>query len=267
MKRYFLFPGLFILVLFVISPKVLAQYKIPAVPKIQTSVYDEIGMLSLSQKNALRDKLISYSDSTSTQIVVAIIKSTEGEEISFLASQWAESWKIGQAEKDNGIFILLAREDRRININNGYGVEHRLTDLMTKQIIDQIIIPEFKKENYYAGLDKGTDAIFAALNGEFIASSSKEKKADFDWLFWLILGIPLLIVMAIFALGIWSAIRGNKVGNYSSYGYGSSGSYRSSSNYTSGSSSSTGSSYSNSSSFSGGFGGGSFGGAGASGSW
>lgn len=264
MKKYPPPSLLFVLVFFMICPYVSGQFQIPPVPKFQTSVYDEIGMLSPQEKNKLRDKLIGYSDSTSTQIVVAIIQSTEGEEISFLASEWAEAWKIGQAEKDNGIFILLAREDRRININNGYGVEHRLTDLTTKQIIDGVIIPEFKKGDYYAGLEKGTDAIFDALNGEFVALPQKEKESEIDWLFWLIICIPLLLVMSVFILGIWGALRGNKGGGYGSYGYGSSGSYSSSSSYSPSRSSS---SYSSASSFSGGFGGGSFGGAGASGSW
>ena len=86
----------------------LAQFQIPPLPKEQTSVYDYVDLLSSAQKNNLEQKLIRYSDSTSTQIVVAIISSTEGEEINFLGAKWGHTWKIGQEKEDNGILILLA---------------------------------------------------------------------------------------------------------------------------------------------------------------
>ena len=119
----------------------LAQYQIPDKPKFQTSVYDDdIKLLSLIQKNSLEQKLVRYSDTTSTQIVVAIISSTKGEYINYLGAQWGEKWRIGQSDKDNGIFILLAKDDRKIGISTGKGVEHLLTDAMSKRIIDRDII-------------------------------------------------------------------------------------------------------------------------------
>ena len=108
----------------------LGQYEIPPKPPLaeQTSVYDYIGLLDAVEKSSLEQKLIRYSDSTSTQIVMAIIGSTEGENIEYLGAQWGEAWGIGQDKEDNGILILLARDDRRIAINTGYGVEEFLTD-------------------------------------------------------------------------------------------------------------------------------------------
>ncbi|WP_420320331.1 TPM domain-containing protein [Flagellimonas sp.] len=143
------------------------QFTIPEKPTKQTSVYDYINLLPVSQSKALEQKLIRYSDSTSTQIVIAIIASTEGENINYLGAQWGQKWGIGQANKDNGVLLLLARDDRRIAINTGYGVEGALTDFMSKRIIESVIIPEFKKGDYYGGLDKGSDAIFQVLTGEF----------------------------------------------------------------------------------------------------
>ena len=95
------------------------QFTIPEKPQKETSVYDYVNLLPPSQSNALEQKLVRYSDSTSTQIVIAIISSTEGEEINFLGAQWGQKWGIGQADKDNGVLILLARDDRRIAINTG----------------------------------------------------------------------------------------------------------------------------------------------------
>src|SRR5690606_340657 len=147
-----------------------SQYKIPEKPsKIteQTSVYDYYQLLSESEKNTLEQKLIKYSDTTSTQIVIAIIPSTQGENINYLGAQWGQKWGIGQEKEDNGVLILLARDDRRIAINTGYGVEHLLTDAMSRRIIENDIIPYFKQDDYYGGLNNGTDAIFKVLMGEY----------------------------------------------------------------------------------------------------
>ncbi|MCP4055437.1 MAG: TPM domain-containing protein, partial [Mesoflavibacter sp.] len=144
-----------------------AQFEIPEKPDFQTSVYDYVNLLSASEKSTLENKLVKYSDSTSTQIVVAVIASTKGEYINYLATEWAHEWGIGQAKEDNGIFILLARDDRKIMIATGYGVEHLLTDAMSRRIIERDIIPYFKRNDYYGGLNRGADAIFEVLKGEY----------------------------------------------------------------------------------------------------
>lgn len=110
-----------------------AQYEIPAKPELQTSVYDYIELLSANEKEVLENKLIKYSDTTTTQIVLIVIASTNGEDINYLGANWGEKWGIGQAQQDNGILILLARDDRKIAIQTGKGVEHLLTDAMSKR--------------------------------------------------------------------------------------------------------------------------------------
>jgi uncharacterized protein len=124
-----------------------AQFEIPPKPPAgqQTSVYDYVGLLNPGQKSSLEQKLIRYSDSTSTQIVVAIIASTEDEDIQFLGANWAHAWGIGQAKEDNGVLILLARDDRRIAINTGYGVDAFLTDALSKRLMERMIIPEIRE--------------------------------------------------------------------------------------------------------------------------
>ena len=87
-------------------------FQIPEKPSFQTSVYDYVNLLEKSQKESLENKLVRYSDTTSTQIVVAIISSTEGENINYLAANWGEKWGIGDKEKDNGVLVLLAYDDR-----------------------------------------------------------------------------------------------------------------------------------------------------------
>jgi len=241
-----------IAILLLVSVPAIGQFSIPEIPKDknQRIVYDEIKLLTDYQKSALTTKLKTYADSTSTQIVLAIISSSNGEDLSLLGAQWGNKWGIGQANEDNGILILLARNDRRIDINTGYGIEYRMTDLMTERIINREILPHFKDGNYYLGLDAGVDGIFKALNGEF-----KEERTFIDIPWGTILFLLYILILIIIS---FTARGGGSGGGYSSYpsrGYSSGG-------YTSSSSSS-----SSSGGFSGGFGGGSFGGGGASGSW
>ena len=179
---------------------------IPPKPLVETSVYDYANLLSEGQKKALERKLIGYSDSTSTQIVVAVTADLCGGDIAMTATEWAHKWGIGQKGKDNGVFILLSPSDRKIFIATGYGVEGSLTDAMTRRIIEQNILPEFRKGDYYAGLDAGTDAIFKVLTGEFKADARKaESGGGGTWAL-----IPV-IIFAVVMIAAFSS-KGGKEG-------------------------------------------------------
>lgn len=193
--KYILSLGLFF-IYFCFIQTISAQFEIPNKPKFQTSVYDDyIQLLSPSEKKALEQKLIQYSDTTSTQIVVAIIASTDGENINYLGAQWAHSWGIGQAKEDNGVFILLAKDDRKIAISTGYGVEHLLTDAMSRRIIERDIIPYFKQNDYYGGLNRGADAIFEVLTGEYQGSRKTESKGSSAIPFLMIIFIIIIVII------------------------------------------------------------------------
>ncbi len=179
-------------------------YTIPEKPKFQTSVYDYVNLLSEEEKTNLEKKLVHYSDSTSTQIVVVIISSTEGELIAYLGANWGEKWGIGDALKDNGILILLAKDDRKITIQSGKGVEEFLTDFESKRIIERVIVPEFKKDNYYIGLDIGVEYIFRTLQGEFKGTRKQEETGNPR-------GIIIFVVIIIILFILFS--KGNKNGN------------------------------------------------------
>lgn len=255
--------------LFLFSHFVWSQYEIPPKPTEQTSVYDYVNLLSDFEKSQLEEKLVRYADSTSTQIVVAIISSTEGENINYLGAQWGQEWGIGQADEDNGILILLAKDDRRIAINTGYGVEEFLTDFTSKRIIERVIIPKFKQNDYYGGLTAGADAIFEALTGQFTEDRTFDNTQGFP----LERVLPLIIFFVILIILINRGKRGGGRNNrggrkggmdiwdmiiLSNMGRGG---YRSGSGGFGGGGSFGGGG------FGGGFGGGGFGGGGASGGW
>lgn len=171
-----------------------AQFTIPEKPSLQTSVYDYANVLSADEKTQLEEKLIRYSDSTSTQIVVITIESLKGEDIGILTPKWGQEWGIGGSKKnDNGVLILLAKAERKIWISPGYGLEDKLTAGIGGEITRNIIIPEFKAGSYYRGLDKGADALFDVFKGKY-KGERKSKGKNFPILPIIIIAIIVLVL-------------------------------------------------------------------------
>ena len=175
-----------------------AQFTIPEKPSLQTSVYDYANVLSATEKAQLEEKLIKYSDSTTTQIVVITIESLKGDDVSQVATRWGQTWGIGGTEKDdNGVIVLLAKAEKKIAINPGYGLEDRLTAGLGGEIIRNIIIPEFRAGSFYNGLDKGTDALIDVFKGKYKGERKKAKqKNDFPVLPFIIIIIVILVLLS-----------------------------------------------------------------------
>ena len=189
-----------------------AQFEIPKKPDFQTSVYDYANLLSADEKTQLEEKLIRYSDSTSTQIIVATVTTINGEDIGILTPKWAQEWGIGQAKEDNGVFILVAQKERKIWISPGYGLEDRLTAGIGGEITRNIIVPEFKAGSYYKGLDKGADALFDVFKGKYKGERKQTKKGN---------NIPILPILIIVLILIFIAIKNkNNNGNNGNSGGG-----------------------------------------------
>lgn len=190
------FQSVFLLITFFTCNIIFAQLDIPQKPDFQTSVYDYANVLSASEKTQLEEKLIRYSDSTSTQIVVITIESLKGEDIGILTPKWAQEWGIGQAKEDNGVLILLAKAERKIWISPGYGLEDRLTAGIGGTIIRNVIIPEFKAGSYYRGLDKGADALFDVFTGKYKGERKQSKEKDFPILPFIVIVVIVLILLS-----------------------------------------------------------------------
>ncbi len=178
-----------------ISNTVCGQFTIPDKPsnRSQIFVYDYANALQETEERALNLKLKRYADTTSTQIVYAIIKSANGVELDQLGAQWGQKWGIGQEDEDNGVLLILAVDDRQVDINTGYGIESRLSDQDAERIVNRVLIPNFKNKNYYAGLDQGADAIFQGLEGEFKGTGRSNN--EIPWQFFIFLGFFLLIII------------------------------------------------------------------------
>lgn len=156
------------LLLFVQFGVVFTQRPVP--PKREFLVHDYAEVLSRQEETSLGDKLADFARQSSTQVVVVTENSLEGEDAFQRSLRIAEAWGIGgSAEKDNGILIYVAKKDREIRIQTGYGTEGFLPDAVAKRLIDNIIVPAFRQGKFYAGLDRATNAIIDLATGEYVA--------------------------------------------------------------------------------------------------
>jgi uncharacterized protein len=229
---------------------------IPSRPSPPKLVNDYTGTLTGPQIEALESKLVAYDDSSSNQIVVVIMNTTGDYTVNDIAFQIGRQWGVGNKDKNNGIVVLVAKDDRKMTIQVGYGLEGALPDVTAKRIIENEITPNFKENNYYRGLDDGTEAIIKATRGEYKAPDNygnKKKKG---------VSISTIIFIIIILIVIFSG-AGPGGGTYVSrggFGGWSGGGGSGGGGWSGGGGSSGGGGF-------GGFGGGSFGGGGASGSW
>jgi uncharacterized protein len=208
-------------------------------------VNDFAGMLAAPEQQALERKLRGYHDSTSTQIYVITIANTDGYTLAQLSPMLFKEWGIGQKEKNNGVLILVkpkrGQEHGDVFIGTGYGMEGALPDAYCKRIIEQVMIPHFRREAYYSGIDNAVNAIIAYTSGEYKADKAGEKNMPGG-----LIPLAIFVVLAIIFLsgrnggngkgggGISDAIfflpfllggkgRGGSAGGFGSFGGGGGG--------------------------------------------
>ena len=157
-------------------------------------VNDYTQTLSAEEANALEQKLLTFSDTTSTQIAVVLINDLEGDDVADYAVRLAEKWGIGQAKKNNGIILLVSVGDRKVTIQTGYGMEGALPDAIARRIIEVAIKPNFKQGNYFQGIDQATDAIIAYTKGEFKNERPKNSRKSFPF---GLIGLIIFIIIVI----------------------------------------------------------------------
>ncbi|MEJ2496965.1 MAG: TPM domain-containing protein [Sulfurovaceae bacterium] len=152
----------------------------PAFPELTSRVVDEATLFSAAQKAELESILENHENNTSNQIVVVTLKSLDGYDIRDYGLELGRAWGIGQKDKNNGVLLIIAPNERKVSIEVGYGLEGALPDATAKSIIDQEILPYFKEGDYFGGTKLGVGAIISAIKGEYapyeFASSSKSFK-------------------------------------------------------------------------------------------
>lgn len=165
------------------------------VPPVQGYVNDFAGLLSPAAKSQIETYLRNFDASDSTQVVVVTVPNLQGEPIDMVALQIAEAWKIGQKGKDNGALLLIGKEDRKMRIEVGRGLEGKLTDLLAGRIVDNEIAPRFKQGDFEGGIAAGVSAIVQSVRGEYTGTgkTGRKKNTGAWWIFPLLFFVlPLL---------------------------------------------------------------------------
>ena len=246
------FKPLFLVLLLSICTITGNSQDIPQRPNPPRLVNDYTQTLTTDQAGAIEKKLVAFDDSTSTQIAVVIVPSLNGYDISDYALKLGRDWGVGGKDYNNGVIFLISIGDRKINISTGYGVEGALPDVTAKHIIDDEVKPNFKGNDYYRGIDEGTNAIIKAVKGEYQTARKKNQGAS---------GGKILMLVIIVILFLAFSSRGGSGGSMiSRRGWGGPMFFPMGGGFGGSGGSSGGGGF-------GGFGGGSFGGGGASGGW
>lgn len=235
----------------------------PAAPKALVSDYTNT--LTSSQIRSLENKLRAFEDSTSIQLSIVLVETTEGYDIADYAVRLAKKWGVGQQKYNNGVMMLAALGDRAVTIQTGYGLEGVLPDVIVYRIIENEIKPAFKRADYYQGLNAATNAIIDYSKGEYKADPTDKKKRDSEGGG---LGGVIVIVIIFVIIAFISKGGGNNKGGRMINGKGGSDLFwwMLLDSLGRGGSNRGGGGFGDGGGF-GGFGGGDFGGGGASGRW
>jgi len=189
-------------------PAARGQEPVP-VPALKARVTDLTGTLTPDQSAALEQKLAAFEARKGSQIAVLIVPTTQPEAIEQYSIRVAEQWKLGRKGVDDGALLLVAKDDRTLRIEVGYGLEGVLPDVVAKRIIADIIVPRFKAGDFYGGIDAGVDAMIRVVEGEPLPPPEKEWRppgnANGGNLFlYLIVGVIFAVVLG----GILRAVLG-----------------------------------------------------------
>lgn len=137
-----------------------------AVPPLTGHVTDQTGTLTAEQKASLEQTLTAFEARKGSQLAVLMVRSTAPEAIEPYALRVAEQWKLGRKKVDDGAILVVAKDDRALRIEVGYGLEGALTDLTSKRIFSETILPRFKQQDFYGGVSAGVTQIIAVIDGE-----------------------------------------------------------------------------------------------------
>jgi uncharacterized protein len=136
------------------------------IPKLTARVTDLTGTLTAEQQTALEQKLAAFESAKGSQLAVVLVPATQPEQIEQYSIRVVEQWKLGRQKVDDGALLIIAKNDHRVRIEVGYGLEGVLTDAMCNRIISETIRPAFRQGNYYGGIDAGLDQMMKLIEGE-----------------------------------------------------------------------------------------------------
>ena len=190
----------------------------PTFPALSGRVVDDAGMLDSAQRTSLESRLAAHENATGNQLVVATLPDLGGYDIESYGYQLGRHWGIGEGDKNNGVLLIVADQERKVRIEVGYGLEGTLTDAISANIIHTVILPEFKRGDFAGGIEQGASAIIEALGGQYqMQQRNSERRSDSsDWL--VLLFILIILGFNVLPLLVPGMRRGGGMGRRGGYG-------------------------------------------------
>ncbi len=177
------------------------------VPPPEARVTDLANTLGADERRALEARLARFEAEKGSQIAVMLVPTTQPETMEQYGIRVAEAWRLGRKGVDDGVLLLLARDDHALRIEVGYGLEGAVPDAIAKRIIEDLIIPHLRRGDYYGGISAGVDGLMAAITHEPLPLPSKPQSAQrFDHF------LPLLLFVAIAAGALLRSVFGTVPG-------------------------------------------------------
>jgi uncharacterized protein len=182
------------------------------VPRLTAHVVDLTGTLSAAERDALDAKLRAFESARGSQVAVLLVPSIGPETIEEFAGRVTDEWKLGRKGVDDGVLFVIAKQERKLRIHTGRGVQGTLTDALAKRIVSDIVSPHFRNGDFAGGLDAGVDAIMKAVEGEALALPAPKAHGRVDALSshsdLLFLGLFLIPVVAVVLRGMLGRFLG-----------------------------------------------------------
>lgn len=184
-----------------------------AVPPLTGHVIDQTGTLTLEQKAALEQTLTAFEARKGSQLAVLMVASSAPEEIEQYALRVAEQWKLGRKKVDDGAILVIAKDDRAMRIEVGYGLEGALNDLTSKRIINETILPRFKSQDFYGGITAGVEQVIRVVDGEPLPAPSTRPGQGIGGIGDVQQYAPMLFILALAVGGVLRATLGKVPGS------------------------------------------------------
>jgi uncharacterized protein len=209
--------GLFALCTMLLLASCFAHAELAAIPELSSRVNDLTQTLSAAEQVQLEQKLAAFETEKGSQIALLIVPTTQPEDIAQYSIRVVEKWKIGREKVDDGLLLLVAKNDRKMRIEVGYGLEGAVPDLYAKRIISEIISPRFKQGDFYGGLDAGLNSLIGLVEGEALpapVSTNSNGMGIMDMLPILMFGglVTGLFLRSMFGTFFGSTLNGGLIG-------------------------------------------------------
>ena len=184
-----------------------------AVPPLTGHVIDQTGTLTAEQKATLEQTLTAFEARKGSQLAVLMVASSAPEEIEQYALRVAEQWKLGRKKVDDGAILVVAKNERAMRIEVGYGLEGALTDLTSKRIISETILPRFKSQDFYGGITAGVEQVIRVVDGEPLPAPRTRPGQGVSGTGDVQQYAPMLFIVALAVGGVLRATLGNVPGS------------------------------------------------------